>query len=46
MNNIEEKALDKLKIAMNRSDTEKFYTLTSLIKVNNLMKKAKIVHKS
>jgi hypothetical protein len=32
--------------AMNRTDTEKFYFLTSLIKTQRLMNKMEIIHKS
>lgn len=41
-----DKELEKLKIAISRTDTEKFYILTSLIKAQRLMKTAKIEHKS
>lgn len=45
-NIVDAKEIEQLKIAINRTDTEKFYILTALIKAQNVMKKAKITHKS
>lgn len=43
--NSDDKELEKLKIAINRTYTEKFYALTALIKAQRLMNAAKIQHK-
>jgi len=41
----EEQELARLKEAMSRSATEKFYRLMGLMKTGNMLKKAKINHK-
>jgi len=41
----EEQELARLKEAMDRSATEKFYRLMGLMKTGNMLKKAKINHK-
>lgn len=43
-NPIEEKNLQRLKEAVFKSDTEKFYALTALMKRQILMNKMKITH--
>jgi hypothetical protein len=40
----EEQELARLKEAINRTDTEKFYFLMTLMKMNNSMKKATITY--
>jgi len=42
----EEQELARLKEGINRSATEKFYKLVRLMKTGNMLKKAKIHHKS
>jgi hypothetical protein len=42
----EEQELARLKESVGRSATEKFYRLMGLMKVGNMMKKAKIYHKT
>jgi hypothetical protein len=42
----EEQELARLKEAMSRTATEKFYSLMGMMKIGNLMKKAVIRHKS
>ena len=42
----EEQELERLKKDMNRTATEKFYSLMGMMKVGNMMKKAIIHHKS
>lgn len=42
---IQQKSDEKLLEAINRSDTDKFYHLMKLIKMNSLMKNAQINHK-
>lgn len=41
----EEQELARLKEAMSRTATEKFYSLMGMMKIGNMMKKAKIHHK-